>query len=247
MTRRHLAGMLALGAAGGALGCRAARHRGDPSILLYDGPGTSPNDVRAFEAVLRRAGLGYWTVNAAELGAMGEAGMRRSRLTIVPGGNYIDIGNGLGARTAADLRNAVSGGLNYLGVCAGAFLAGDFPNNGLNLTGGARFGFYSAERRGVRKAALAIAFPEGATADHYWEDGPELSGWGAVAARYPDGTPAIVEGRAGRGWVILAGFHPEAPESWRQGLRFGASAEADNAFAQRLIRAALDGKALPRF
>jgi len=41
-------------------------------------------------------------------------------------------------------------------VCAGGFFAGDSGYNGLNLTSGVRFGFYAAEARGVRKAAVAI-------------------------------------------------------------------------------------------
>jgi hypothetical protein len=61
--------------------------------------------------------------------------------------------------------------------------------NGLNLTSGVRFGFYSAEERGIRKAAVAIAVAGGPTLDQYWEDGPQFTGWGAVVGKYPDGTP----------------------------------------------------------
>ena len=32
------------------------------------------------------------------------------------------------------------------------------------------------------------------TLEQYWEDGPEFTGWGEVVGKYPDGTPAIVEG-----------------------------------------------------
>jgi hypothetical protein len=52
------------------------------------------------------------------------------------------------------------------------------------------------------------------------EDGPQLTGWGSVVGRYPDGKPAIVEGRVGDGGAILSGVHPEAPDSWRRGLTF---------------------------
>ena len=47
---------------------------------------------------------------------------------------------------ACRLRNAVQAGLNYLGICAGGILAGNIPENGLNLTDGVRFGFYSLVR-----------------------------------------------------------------------------------------------------
>src|SRR5204863_3847027 len=101
----------------------------------------------------------------------------------------------------------------------GAFLAGTFRGKSFHLTP-VRFGFYADESRGIRKEAVAISSPGAPTLDQYWEDGPQLSGWGAVVARYPDGAPAVVEGRSGRGGVILSGVHPEAPESWRRGMTF---------------------------
>ncbi len=56
-----------------------------------------------------------------------------------------------------------------------------------------QFGFYDAVRR-VHKTAVAVTVAGGPTLDQYWEDGPQLTGWGAVVAKYPDGTPAVVEG-----------------------------------------------------
>jgi glutamine amidotransferase-like uncharacterized protein len=175
---------------------------------------------------------------------MGEPQMRGYRLLIVPGGNFVDMGNSLTSNTTANLRKAVQNGLNYLGICAGAFFAGNSPYNGLNLTSGVRFGFYSAENQGIRKAAVAITGVGQPTLDQYWEDGPQLAGWGAVVGKYPDGTPAVVEGTFGSGWVILSGVHPEAPERWRRGMTFSTPASADNAYAGMLIRAALNREAL---
>ena len=83
--------------------------------------------------------------------------------------------------------------------------------------------------------------------EHYWEDGPQFTGWGAVVGKYPDGTPAVVEGSSGQGWVVLSGIHPEAPESWRRGMTFTTSASDDNAFARTLIEAALQRKVLPHY
>jgi len=83
--------------------------------------------------------------------------------------------------------------------------------------------------------------------EHYWEDGPEFTGWGAVVGKYPDGTPAIVEGWSGKGWVILCGVHPEAPEEWRRGMNFTTPASAANAYAGTLIDAAVHGTCLPHY
>jgi glutamine amidotransferase-like uncharacterized protein len=169
------------------------------------------------------------------------------RLMVVPGGNFLAIGDSLTPRTTANVHNAVQGGLNYLGICGGAFLAGHASYNSLNLTSGVRFGFYAAERRGIRKAAVAIAGVGTPPIELYWEDGPELTGWGAVVGKYPDGTPAIVEGASGKGWVILTGVHPEAPESWRRGMTFTAPASVANAYAGTLIEAALHRTSLPHY
>jgi len=175
---------------------------------------------------------------------MSESELSAYRLLLVPGGNFVEIGNGLTSSATTHLRDAIQHGLNYFGVCGGAFFGGNSPYNGLNLTSGVRFGFYAAEARGIRKAAVPIAVAGAPTLEHYWEDGPQLTGWGDVVAKYPDGTPAIVEGTFGDGWVLLSGIHPEAPESWRRGLTFNTPAGVDNAYAATLIDAAVNRKQL---
>jgi len=218
-------------------------------ILLFTGTGTSPDDVKAIETLLSSNHLDFSTVSSFELNGMDEKDLRRYLLLIIPGGNFVDIGNSLTSTTTANVRDAVHNGLNYLGVCAGAFLAGNFPApyKSLNLTSGVKFGFYAAENRGIRKAAVAITVAGGPTLEQYWEDGPQLTGWGAVVGKYPDGTPAIIEGTFGNGWVILTGVHAEAPESWRHGMAFNTPATEDNSYAGTLIQAALNRTSLSHF
>jgi hypothetical protein len=43
-----------------------------------------------------------------------------------------------------------------------------------------------------------ITTAEGLALDQYWESGPRFTGWGDVVGKYPDGTPAIVEGSVGK-------------------------------------------------
>ena len=240
--------MLAKGTNAAAAATSRPLTSGDISpILLFNGTGTSPNDVAALETILSSNRLNYATVNSSQLNEMGEAQMRGYRLLIIPGGNFVDIGNGLTPGTTANLRKSVQNGLNYLGICAGAFFAGNSPYNGLNLTSGVRFGFYSAENQGIRKTAVAITGVGQPTLDQYWEDGPQLAGWGAVVGKYPDGTPAVVEGTFGSGWVILSGVHPEAPDHWRRGMTFSTPVSIDNAYAAMLIRAALNRETLTHY
>lgn len=218
-----------------------------PPILLFNGTGTSPNDVKAVVAVLAGRNQRYATVDSRELNSMSEAQLMAYRLMIVPGGNYLTIGASLTPGTATNLHNAVHGGLNYLGICAGGLLAGNATSNSPNLTSGVRVGFYSEVNRGIHKAAVSIAGAGVPTMEHYWEDGPQFTGWGDVVGKYPDGTPAIVEGEFGKGWVILCGVHPEAPETWRRGMGFTSPASGAHAFAGTLIDAALNRTQLPHF
>jgi glutamine amidotransferase-like uncharacterized protein len=211
----------------------------DVPILLFNGSGASPDDVAAVETVLEDNHLEYSTLDSSELSAVSASGLKAHRLLIVPGGNFETIGASLSPATTAKVRDAVQSGLSYLGICAGAFLAGAI-DDGLDLTSGVRFHFYADEDRGIRKAAVTIAGAGTPPLDQYWEDGPQLTGWGAVVGRYPDGTPAIVEGASGTGWVILSGVHPEAPASWRHGMTFKTPSNVDNAYAATLVRAALD-------
>jgi len=253
-TRSTLVTLFALLTAAGLTACRANHDSGKTlahdnitPILLFSGTGTSAQDVAALEKILSRENLSYSTANTRQLNEMSASRIREYHLLIFPGGNFEQIGNSLTAATTANIRNAVQSGVNYLGICAGAFFAGNSPYNGLNLTAGPRFGFYEAEARGVRKAAVAIVDAGGQTIDQYWEDGPQLTGWGAVVGKYPDGSPAIAEGTFGDGWLILTGVHPEAPQTWREGMNFRTPTNIANAYAATLMRAALNRESLPHY
>ena len=95
-----------------------------PHILLFNGTGTSPNDVAAVEKILQEQQLDYSTANSVQMNDMSETRLRSYRLLIIPGGNYIAIGNGLMPSTTTKIHDAVQNGLNYLGICAGGLLAG---------------------------------------------------------------------------------------------------------------------------
>jgi hypothetical protein len=235
-------------------GCQKANESAVPlptntisPILLFNGTGTSPSDVAEVERILNERHLNYSTASSPQLNDMSESRLRSYRLLIIPGGNYIAIGRGLLPSTTTRIHDAVQKGLNYLGICAGGLLAGNSRYNSLNLTSGVRFDFYAAVNRGIHKTAVPISGAGTPTLDQYWEDGPQFTGWGEAVGKYPDGTPAVVEGKSGDGWVILSGVHPEAPASWRRGMNFRTPVSDDNDYAAMLIRAALDGTRLPHF
>ncbi len=217
-------------------------------VILFNGTGTTSGDVSAVETILNDLGLAYATANSSQMNAMTQTQLNSYKLLIVPGGNSITIGQYLTKTTTAKIHNAVvNGGLHYLGICAGGFFGGYSIYNGLNLTSGHWFNFYEDYYRGIHKESVNISYPTGTKLDVYWENGPQFTGWGSIVARFPDGTPAVVEGKSGVGWVILAGVHPEAPASWRYGMTFTSSVASNTAYAKTLVTAALHGTYLPHY
>src|SRR5689334_19229154 len=146
-------------------------------IILFDGTGTSPNDVKAIETLLDYEKLPYTTADSDELDVMTPAQLSHADLLIMPGGNYEEMGKSLDRATAGRIRDAVNKGMNYLGICAGAFIAGDAPDIGFNISG-VRFKFFADSSLGTRKEVVTLENGDGTRFKTYWEDGPELTGWG---------------------------------------------------------------------
>jgi len=219
----------------------------NPRILLFNGTGSSPTDVDAIQNILSSNQMGFELVNSDQVNALDTSELRKYKLLIIPGGNFITMGKSLTIQTTTNVQTAVRQGLNYFGICAGGFLAGDTRNNGFNITNGTQFRFYSAEDKGIRKAIVTVTNADGPTIEHYWEDGPQFSGWGDVVSKYPDGTPATVQGKYGSGFVVLTGVHAEAPESWRKEFHFSTSIENSHRYATKLIKAALEQREMPHF
>ena len=217
-------------------------------VLLFNGTGTSSSDVDAVAAILATLALGYETADSAQLDAMSEPQLAGYKLLIVPGGDSRVIGGNLSSSTVAGIRDAVADyGLHYLGICAGAFFGGYSIYNGIDVTGGVSFDFYQDEFKGTHIEPVAISFPAGNQLDVYWQDGPQLSGWGQVVARFPDGNAAIAEGSSGKGYVIFTGVHLEAPASWRGSMQFSTPVSDDLAYAATVVQAAFSGTLLPHF
>lgn len=217
-------------------------------VLLFTGAGTSPTDVAAVTAVLATLELGYTTADSAQLNAMSEQQLAGYKLMIVPGGDSTVIGGNLSSGTTANINGAVTAyGLHYLGICAGAFFGGYSIYNGVNLTDGVFFNFYADEFLGIHIEPVLITFPSASPLDVYWQDGPQLSGWGEVVAEFPDGTPAITEGLSGNGFVVFTGVHLEAPASWRGSMIFTTPESVDVAYAGTVLQAAYSGTPLAHF
>jgi len=83
-------------------------------VLIFNGTGTSKNDVIAVQNVVSTAGLAYNMANSTQLDGMSQAQLAAYKLFIVPGGNSITIGRNLSSKATSTVRNAVAqNGLNY--------------------------------------------------------------------------------------------------------------------------------------
>lgn len=105
----------------------------DAPIILFNGTGTSPNDVEAIENILSVNHLDFVLANSSQLNALDTSQLSKYKLIIMPGGNFIDMGIHLTEVTCTNIKKAVGQGLNYLGICAGGFLAGDTRHNSFNI------------------------------------------------------------------------------------------------------------------
>jgi glutamine amidotransferase-like uncharacterized protein len=217
------------------------------TVLIYNGSGTSSTDVAAVESIVSSLHLSYHTANQSELDKLTESQLLGYRLFLMPGGNAITISGNLTRNATTNLRNAVNAGLNYLGICAGGFFSGSSAyHNFTDLTSGVWFNVYNTGR-GIGKQVISISFAGGVKRDIYWQDGPNLNGWGKVVAKYPNGITAVSEDFYGRGFVLLSALHPEAPASWRLGMRFSTSLDDDLAFARTLVTSALNRTMLAHY
>jgi glutamine amidotransferase PdxT len=221
-----------------------------PKVLLYVGNGTTSGSVAAVKTILSDLSLKYATADTSQLNNMTQSKLSAYKLLLIPGGNAVTISKSLSSKTVATIHSAIANdGLHYLGICAGGFFAGHSGvYDYLDLSPvGIWFNFYADYFKGIHKEAVEVRSPDGTKRDQYWQDGPQFSGWGNVVAKYPDGTPAVVENKVGNGFVILCAVHPEATQAWRGSMKFTTSVAVDNAYAKTLVTNALNGTSMPHF
>jgi hypothetical protein len=220
------------------------------AVLLYNGDGVSASEEESDVSILSANNISYTAVTSAQLNAMTASDFASYGLFFVPGGESETMSTSLNASTFTLIQNAVSGGMGYLGICAGAFLAGDYGSWGLDLST-IGFNYYAAENQGITEEAVEVTFPSGSpngtSMDLIWYGGPMLDGFGDVIGKYPDGTVAIAEGNYGSGMVLLSGVHPDAPASWRTGMGDTDTTTQDFAYVATLLNAVLTRTPLPHF
>lgn len=201
--------------------------RADKDALIFNGEGASEVDARSIASILADHGRTYEMVSSSELDALSLDELLRFRMIVVPGGYGGKMTQGLQSDTRERVRKAiVEHGVNYVGFCAGAFVAvgptppkGGAPAYGFSIVPAPQLlDYYYPNKDGDDDvaASLPIAFADGSKRQIFFWGGPALFEiQGGVVARYSDGTPAIVQVRSGKAFVTIAGPHPEGPREWK--------------------------------
>lgn len=228
----------------------------DTDVLLFNGVGISTSDWQTTEKIVKGMGLSYRLVNSSQLDAMSLEQMTRFGMFLVPGGKAVTITNGLKAATRVRVRQAVRDyGVAYLGICAGAFVA---VESGANTNNTTSYGFpvvegahlpmwYPNGNTSAIAAVVPVTFATGTQRYLVWYGGPSTPEWkNGVVARYANGKPAISQTWSNKGFVVVSGPHPEAPQGWRNTA--GNDPDGlDYAIMEDLVRATLERKPMPTY
>jgi len=223
-------------------------------VMLFNGVGISTSDWQTTEQIIKSAGITYKLVNSAQLNAMSLDEMSNFGLMVFPGGYGNQITNGLTAATRIRVRQAVrDNGVSFLGICAGAWVTvGPDPGSnaasyGFAIVTGSILNLYYPEGVAPTADMVDVSFSDNTKRSLVWWGGPYTPEWSnGVVARYKTGEPAISQTYAGKGFVVVSGPHPEAPQGWR--ATAGTDSDGlDYDIALNLIKAALNRQPLPTF
>lgn len=210
-----------------------------PRVVIYGGYGVWAADILDTKYHVEQMGIAVDVVTS-----LSGVDYEKYAALIMPGGNAVKIGSGIGATQRDRLKQAILGGLNYLGHCAGGFFVGSWSSYYLKLIPQKldypSF-YYSGETLSINRNTMM----DGSLRHILYYGGPDLTPVaGKPLARYSNGQVSMVEFMAGKGLVIVTGGHPEASQITVNALGLTDPDGYDDAVERPLIRAIVNGKAL---
>jgi len=197
-----------------------------PLALVYRGPASSPgipDDTATFLATCpQRFRVAFCGPGRHDL-PVESSTLAKAALFVQPGGGNDFTAAWESVRSYTHpLRDFISAGGHYLGICMGGYLAGSGPGYGL-LPGNCDDYTQTrgAEVHDSRNAVITVDWPpppDGRTRRIFYQDGPyfwlDRGARGQVLARYTNGLIAAMVVVFGAGRVGVCGPHPEANRSW---------------------------------
>lgn len=221
--------------------------RGDSEVLIFAGASSWRPEIRSLSRILTDHGISVEESTSPQLDAMSFEQLSEYSLLVFPGGNSIAMAASLSSDTHLKIRRAVrENGVSYLGFCAGAWAA--IGPGGFEILAGPTLAYNYLSRDGRSYAMSRAEFPDGSRRDLLWYGGPITpDAPGGVVAKYPDGTPAITQLRAGQGFVILSGLHPAAVPEVISDLSLSDSDGLDHDLAWKMLDSAIRRKAMNAF
>lgn len=193
-----------------------------PVALVYRGPAACDGCPETIATRLQESDYRFRViyVGPAERLKITPAALAGAALYVQPGGGQDVPGAAasIGRNSIKAVRQYVANGGRYLGLCMGAYLAGE---QGFRLVAGdidSEVDRPGSTLHGIADTVTPVVW-RGKKRWIYYQDGamlpavPAGSG-GVVLATYPNNDIAAATYRYGKGRVGLAGPHPEADESW---------------------------------
>ena len=193
--------------------------------LIYIGSSTWGAEADSIEQTLRAHEFSYQEWTPSQVNQAQRSELDAYQLLIIPGGFAPGLVSELNVDARALLRSQVrEGRMNYIGFCAGAWLAvsppepdSDHRSYGIGFIDGPMQRPSPMESLGTPYGLVETRLWDGSTRRLLWWGGPstpEATHEGEeVLARYPGGEPAISLLQAGKGRAVLSGLHPTATQA----------------------------------
>ncbi len=224
-------------------------------VMVFNGTGVSTSDWQTTEQIVKSHGWSYRLVNSEQLNAMTLDEIAAFGVMIVPGGSGGTITRSLTAETQLRVRKAVRDrGVGYVGFCAGAWVAvgpeadtDGVASYGIAVAEGDVLPYYYPNGTTAQAVMAPVTFADQSMRYLVWWGGPATPEWrNGVVARYATGDPAISQTWSGKGYVVISGPHPEAPQGWRETAGYDSDG-LDYDIAIDMITAALNKTSLRTF
>ena len=191
-------------------------------VAVYKGPASCRDCSEAAKLAIEKSGPEYRVdfVGAGEKIDITAATLARYDIYVQPGGGQDIDGafRSLGPARVKALRDYVTHGGRYLGLCMGAYLADASHLNLVSQDLDSEVGRSGFPVETIEDAAVDVHWL-GRQTRIFYQDGPWLEsdtanpGFRSIAT-YANGDLAVARYTMGNGVVVLSGPHPEAGANW---------------------------------